>query len=419
MASRRGLAWILGAGLLLLLVVAAGLMLQADRVARFALGQAGDALGLEITASGAAEYRLRDTPRLVVRDVVARAPGAATPVLIADRVLVSLPWSTLRGRLQVLEFRRIELDAPVLDLGALRDWLATRPPGDGRVPTLREGIAVEDGTVVAEGWRVEDVDLAIPSLHADRPVRAHASGRYLAGTASVPFDLHGVLARPSPGSALGIAGIATVVREGWRLPARLRLGGTWQTGDEGWGIARMKLGADATYESGDARARFALGLVAPLQFVDDRTSLAPLHVAVRPIGAADANPVPHLVAAGTFVLSDVLALDLDGTNDRWPQAWPALPAPIGDATASTAFDLRYTGDIALDDVADLSLAREGAHANARLRLPAITAWMDSAGTGTPVPPMDATASVPTLEVAGATLHGVELTLDDPAVNSDD
>ena len=45
--------------------------------------------------------------------------------------------------------------------------------------------------------------------------------------------------------------------------------------------------------------------------------------------------------------------------------------------------------------------------------------MDSAGTGTPLPPMDATASVPTLEIAGATLHGVELTLDDPAVDSDD
>lgn len=419
MASRRGLAWILAGGLLLLLVVAATLMLQADRVARFALGQAGDALGLEITASGAAEYRLRDTPRLVVRDVVARAPGAATPVLVADRVLVSLPWSTLRGRLQVLEFTRIELDAPVLDLDAMQDWLATRPPGDGRVPTLREGIAVEDGTVVAEGWRVEDVDLAIPSLHADRPVRAHASGRYLAGTSSIPFDLHGVLARPSPGSALGIAGIATVVREGWRLPARLRLGGTWQTDDEGWGIARMKLGADATYESGDTRARFALGLVAPLRFVDGDTSLAPLHVAVRPIGAADANPVPRLDAAGTFVLSRALALHVDGRIDRWPRAWPVLPAPLDDASAQTAFDLRYTGDAALDDVADLALAREGAHADARLRLPAITAWMDSARTGTPLPPMDATASVPALEVAGATLHGVELSLDDPAVDSDD
>lgn len=419
MASRRGLAWILAGGLLLLLVLAAMLLLQADRVARFALAQAGDALGLEITAGGPAEYGLRGTPVLVVRDVVARAPGAEVPVLVADRVLVSLPWSTLRGRLQELDFTRVELDAPVLNLDALQGWLATRPPGDGRVPTLREGIAVDDGTVVAGGWRLESVDLAVPSLHAGRPVHAHASGRYLAGATRVPFDLHGMLARPSPGSAVGIAGTATVLREGWRLPARLRLGGTWQSGDDGWGIARMKLGADASYESGDTRARFALGLVAPLRFVDGDTSLAPLHLAVRPIGVPASHPVPALDATGTLVISELLALGLDGDIARWPQAWPALPAPLDDAATPTGFELRYTGEIALDDVAELSLMRAGAQARARLRLQAVTAWMDSAGTGTPLPPMDATASVPTLEIAGATLHGVELTLDDPTVGSDD
>ena len=93
MASRRGLAWSIAGILLLLLVMAMVLLLQADRVARFALDQAGDALGLEINATGAAEYRIRGTPTLVVRDVVARLPGAAVPVLTADRVLLSMPWS--------------------------------------------------------------------------------------------------------------------------------------------------------------------------------------------------------------------------------------------------------------------------------------------------------------------------------------
>ena len=418
-ASRRRLAWFVAGVLVLLLALAAVLLLQADRVARFALDQAENALGLEITASGAAEYRIRGTPTLVVRDVVARLPGAAVPVLTADRVLLSLPWSTLRARLQELDFTRIELDAPVLHLGALQDWLATRPPGDGRVPTLREGIAVEDGTLVATGWRIEDVDLTVPSLHADHPVRAHATGRYAGGETAIPFDLHGVLERPAPGHAIGVAGTATIVREAWRMPARLRMGGTWQADDTGWGIARMRLGATATYEAEDTRARFALGLVGPLRQSGDRTSLAPMRIAVRPLGALDSNPIPPLDASGALVVSGSLDLRLDGTVAHWPGAWPALPAPLDDPAVPTGFELRYAGDFALDDVAALSLSRAGADADVRLRLPDITAWLDASTTGSPLPPLDGTASVPRLEVAGATLHGVRVTLDDPTIGEAD
>lgn len=417
MASRRGLAWIAAGLLLLLVVVAAILLLQADRVARFALGQAGDALGLEITATGAAEYRVRGAPTLVVRDVVARVPGAAVPVLTADRVLLSMPWSTLRGRLQDLDFTRIELDAPVVDLAALQDWLATRPEGDDRVPTLRKGIAVVDGTIVADGWRIEAIDLELPSLYPDRPVRAHASGRYVARDTRVPFDLHGVLARPAPGHAVGVAGNATVLREGLRMPARLRLGGTWESDDAGWGIARMKLGLAATYASDGQPRRFALGLFGPLRQSDGRTSLAPVHVAVRPMGAVDANPIPPLDAAGALVVSEGLDVRLDGMLSRWPQAWPALPAPLSDGTAPTGFALRYAGGFALDDIASLSLSRGAAHADARLRLPDVTDWIDGAARGTPLPPLDATASIPRLEVAGAILHGVELTVDEPSIDA--
>ncbi|HET8818281.1 MAG TPA: hypothetical protein VFM73_01910 [Xanthomonadaceae bacterium] len=419
MASRRALGWIFAGALLLLLVVAVVLLLQADRVARFALGQAGDALGLEITATGAAEYRIRDTPTLVVRDVVARAPGAPVPVLTADRVLLSMPWSTLRGRLRELDFTRIELDAPVLQLDALQDWLATRPPGDGRVPTLREGIVVDDGTIVADGWRIEAVDLALPSLHADRPVHAHATGQYVTGGTRIPFDLYGVLERPSPGHAIGVAGTATLVRQDLRMPARLRMGGTWESDDAGWGIARMTLGMTATYASDDQSMRFALGLFGPLRHADGRTSLAPVHVALRPMASPGDSPIPPLDAAGSLVVADGLDLRLAGTMHRWPASWPALPAPLDDTAAPTGFELRYAGGFALDDVASLSLSRGAANADARLRLPDITAWVDGASRGTPLPPLDATASVPRLEIAGATLHGVELVLDDPSIGSDD
>ena len=414
--SRRRVAWIAGGALLALLVVAIVLLSRPERVARFALDRAGDALGLEITSTGASEYRIRGTPTLVVRGVVARLPGAPVPVLTADRVLLSMPWSTLRGRLQDLDFTRIELDAPVLDLDALQDWLDTRPPGDGRVPTLREGIAVEDGTVVADGWHVEAVDLEVPLLHADRPVRAHATGRYVTGETALPFDLHGVLERPAPEHALGIAGLVTVERDAWQLPARVRLGGFWQSDDDGWGLARMKLGANATYVAEDTRAPFALGLFGPLRFADGRTTLAPVHATVIPLGASASNPIPPLDGSGALAFAESLELRLAGTVSRWPAAWPALPAPLDDAGEDTGFDLRYSGDASLEDVAHLSLQRAGASADTQLRLPTLTDWIGSMASGSPLPPLDATASIPRLEVAGAVLHGVELTLDDPALD---
>src|SRR3546814_13689864 len=78
--------------------------------------------------------------------MVAREPGAATPLLRARRVYVSVPWSTVRSRGAQLDITRIEFDAPVLDLPALQHWLAARPPGETRMPTLSDGLQVVDGS---------------------------------------------------------------------------------------------------------------------------------------------------------------------------------------------------------------------------------------------------------------------------------
>src|SRR3546814_12600318 len=118
------------AAALLLLALALHLLLQPQRVTGFVLNALGDALGLEITAPGSSEYRLRGTPVLVVHDVVAREPGAAPPLLRALPVYVSVPWSTVRSRGAQLDIPRLELDPPVLALPALQPWLAPPPPGE-------------------------------------------------------------------------------------------------------------------------------------------------------------------------------------------------------------------------------------------------------------------------------------------------
>ena len=92
--TRRARIALVGAGIVvLLLVLSVRLFLQPERFTRTVLDRAGQALGLEITASGIGEYRLRGTPQMIVRDVVVREPGAPTPLLRAERALLSL-----RGR---------------------------------------------------------------------------------------------------------------------------------------------------------------------------------------------------------------------------------------------------------------------------------------------------------------------------------
>ena len=54
------------------LVAALAWLAQAPRAVGFLLDRVGASLGLEIAASGVAEYRLRGTPEVVVRDLVAR-----------------------------------------------------------------------------------------------------------------------------------------------------------------------------------------------------------------------------------------------------------------------------------------------------------------------------------------------------------
>jgi hypothetical protein len=416
---RLTLVMLAAAGIaLLLLMSGVRFLVQPERVVRLSLEQTGRALGLEITASGLGEYRLGGTPTLVARDLVAIAPGAATPVLTAERVHISLPWSTLRGRVRELDFTRLEFDAPVLDLAALQQWRATRPPGPTRRLSLSDGLRVRDGRIVSGGWQVRELFLDTPTLHPGMRTAGTANGRFVAGASEVPFATRFSMLRTGTHTPLGVAGTATVERPTWQMPAALVLGGMLEIDEGAWGIARMRLQADAEYVSDELRAPFALGLAAPLRHVDGRLSLAPAGIAVRPQPmpeAGRANPVPELDASGAIALQDGLELQFDGTLARWSEAWPALPLPLRDSDSPLPFRLHYAGATSLADPAGLALRRDRARFDGRLRLPDITAWMDEDGRLSPLPPLAGTATLPVMEVPGATLHGVQVTIDDPAL----
>ena len=413
-ASRRRWARIGGAiaVLLLLLALALRIALQPEHVTGLVLGQLGKALGLEITANGPGEYRLVGSPVLVVRNVVAREPGAKTPILRAERVLLSLPWSTIRTRGAELTITRVELDAPVLDVPALQHWLATRPPGETRIPTLSDGLYVTRGRIVSDDWSVDGIAATLPELHPGQPVNAQVRGRYLDPPTSIPFDLSVALSKPANGAGAAIVGPITIDRGTWRMPARIHLSGPLLIGDDDLRVQPARLKMSARYQSGDTDLPFALALSGPLHFDNATWTLAPVGVALR-----GQDMLPSFDARGALALGRRLVARLDGMLPLWPEQWPALPVPVGQSASALPFALDYVGNPDLSDIAGLRLQRDQTRFDGRFRLYDMLAWIDAPATASPLPPLSGHLTSPRLEISGAQLEGVEVTLEDPAVQN--
>ena len=78
------------------------------------------------------------------------------------------------------------------------------------------------------------------------------------------------------------------------------------------------------------------------------------------------------------------------------------------------FALRYDGASDLSDTTTLSLRRDAMAFDSRFRLYAVLDWLAQAG-GSPLPPLDGTLRAPQLELSGAKLESVEITLDDEGI----
>jgi hypothetical protein len=408
----------LGAILTAILLVAlliVGWLMQPQRAGKLLLGRVGSSLGLEISAR-AIDYRLRGTPQLVLLDVVATRPGDDAALLRAERVFVSLPWRTIRARGNDLTVQRVELDAPVIDLPAVQRWLATRPEtGETRIPTLVDGLRITRGRIDNDDWRIEGLSIDVPSLHPERLLRAHVSGRYLAPPISIPADLAIAIAHPRralAGQRTGIAGVGTVTvaNADWRVTSHVFLAGPLRLGKDSALVKPVRLGIAARYRSASTTLPFRLGLHGPMAFNNATWRFVPASLFLDGDGA-----VPDAVARGSVSVGRRLALHLDGHIAGWPDTWPALPAPLSASTSPMPFGLDYKGAIDFADLAALQLQRDQTRFDARFRLPAVLAWVDADATGSPLPPLQGNLSTPRLEIAGATLEGVEIELDDPGI----
>jgi hypothetical protein len=409
--SMRARRWLLvSAAFLLLFSIAAYWFSRPQRVASLVLSQIGASLGLEISAKGAAEYRVRGGPQLVLRDVDARAPGAKTPLLRAGRVSVSVPWSTVRSRGAVLAFTRIELDAPVIDVVAMQRWLASRPESETKMPTLSDGLRVRGGRVVGAGWRVELDTLDVPRWMPDRPLQATSAGRFVQGATRVPFALQLDATRPASGANVTVRGDVSLEQPQRKLVARLNAGGPLQL-EHGVRVMPLRMSLAARYTQDKTDLPFGFAVNGPLRIANGTVALSPAGVALRGEGV-----VPDVDARAAFAWTKDASLHLDGTLATWPDAWPALPPPIGQSTSPLPFVLDYAGPFDFSDIARLRMQRDETRVDARFHLPEVLAWLDADATS-PLPPLSGTAHVPTLEIGGATLEGVDVRMDDPTMDA--
>jgi hypothetical protein len=416
MTRRRKIALLVIAAAVLAVALALRWLLNPGYLVPAVLDLAGKSMGLEITASGIGDYRLRGTPQLIARNVVAREAGAKTAVLTAQRVFISVPWSTLRARGRDLVANRLELDAPVLDLAAFQAWQARRPPSETPVPTLADGIGILRGQVLGEGWKIDGLDVELQSLAPAKPVRAHLRGRYRGDGIAAPIDLHATLTKPAAGAGIGLAGRIALESAQWRLPSYVSLSAKLRMGD-GLRLQGAVLGAKSRYVTGDTSLPFALGVAGPLQIDSQGLSLQPAGMALR-----GGEAMPTLDASGRFSLGkstpdNGMRLDLEGSLASWPSAWPALPPPLGQSTSPLPFVLAYDGPANLSGIAALALRRDETVFDGRFHLFEVMDWIDASAQGSPLPPITGTLKAPALEISGATLEGVEVQLEDPSMTA--
>ena len=411
--SRRRKWLVIAAGVAIVLVALLLLLrvaLQPERVTRLLLDRTGRALGLEITASGIGEYRLRGTPMVVVRNLAAREPGAAKPLLRARRIFLSMPWSTLRARGADLTVERVELDSPIVDLPALQQWLSTRPAGQSRIPTLTDGLRVTNGKLDNGRWSIDAIDIDLPRLAPEQPVNARVRGRYIDPPRRITFDLAVALSQPAKQAGFAAIGPVTVRSAGWSVPALIKLSGPMRIDGSAIRMTPARLALAARYKSASNEIPFALGFSGPLQFKQGVWAWAPVGVALR-----GEDRVPDLTAHGALALGRTLLIELDGTIPVWSDAWPALPPPLSASKSRLPFGLRYRGKADLSEVAALRLQRDATRFAGRLRVFDVSEWITAKPPDSPLPPLDGVLTTPTLEISGTQLEGVEITFDDPDI----
>ena len=422
------------AGLLLILVLLIAHFLQPAQLTALVLSRASSALKLDLHTSGSGSFALRPEPRLVLPGLSASVPGSTTPFFRSAQVELALPWSTLRGRGVVIS--RIVLKSPDLDLPALQRWLATRPPRTTpfKLPRLTNGLGIEDGLLRGNGWRIEHLDLALPSLADGKPTALDASGNLLRGVMTSKFKLTLAATLVGQGRGIRIDNARVRLKADGELPSlgasgsmtagstvsadafAFDLAGTVQSLPAGWGAS-----IDSSYAHADTPFSIALRGTLPAPNPANNATQnpsSPQTMQLRKFTLGDPARQPALMLTGdvateTAPSATVMDATLRGQISRWPNAWPALPDALASTPAPVIFDAAYRGPRDLSAPIVYNAKRADTQLHGQFRIADIKAWIASKFVAL-LPPIQAQLSTPRIDIGGMQLQGVQMEIRDDA-----
>lgn len=327
-------------GVLVAALVATYVVLQPERFTAMLQSRA-EAAGLDLGLASPASPTLWPKPALELDGLTLRARGSGTPMIVASRGKLVLPWRTLLGRdtgvsrLEV-EGARIDMDA----VSAYLDTLPTRPSTAGAIlPGIDAGFRVTRGTLT----RGNRLLLSNVDIDAGRLANGRVFDLTLAATSDdKPYSLtlrtRPVLSR----GVLTLGDLSLDLASKDRFAASLRGDATWRGGaDVGASLAGRMTRQDAspfdlvlnvTPANQQDPLFVALKLDGPTDHADLR--VPPLAVAEwwSGINAGGAPTLPPLLGTVDAAAVDTGSVHIKGLHIR---ATPDAPATDAPAPATT------------------------------------------------------------------------------------
>jgi AsmA protein len=194
---------------------------------------------LDISLASPTSPTLFPRPALVLQGITLSAHGASTPILLAARGQLALPWRTLFGGPTVIS--QLEIDSPRVDLEALQAWLAGMPAGAGApsIPRIDTGVSISHGSLVrGDQLLLSDFSLQAGSLLSGQPFPLTVSARDAAGQ---PLQLRLTATPRIEGNVLQLDQITLHLTRGAELTLQLAGAARWHGAADASAQLRGKL----------------------------------------------------------------------------------------------------------------------------------------------------------------------------------
>jgi AsmA protein len=326
--------------LVLAAFIATYVVLQPERFTALLQSRAS-AAGLDLTLASPASPTLWPKPALELEGLTLRAEGAGTPMIVASRGKLVLPWRTLTGG--GTRISRLEVEGARIDLNAVSaylDTLPSRPSTAGAIlPTIDAGFRVTRGTLTRGNQLfLSNVDIDAGRLANGRPFNL-ALAASTAGDSPYTLELE-TTPRLSRG-VLTLDDLALEVASKPTFSTTLRGSATWRGGaDVGASLAgRMTRASGTPYDIvldvTPANQQDPLYIAIKLDGDNDHTDLRIPPIAFAEwwggINAGGSPTLPPLLGTVDAKALDAGPVHVKGLRIR---ATPSVPAPA--ASSATA-----------------------------------------------------------------------------------